>query len=299
MAPRIVVPLDGSDEGERAVPFARALAARWQAGVTLVSVIEVAMEFDAWADARQLSSQDAVQQWIDERRAYLETTAKQFDGRDVQVEVRLGTPAQELVAFIEEVEDAVLVLTSHARTGLAQIVVGSVAFTIVHRVQCPVFVLRREGEDGAVPTPDFASVLVPLDGSELSEQALNTGLQLLGDPKPVLHLVRAVETPRWVTGALNTGLVGDYYEASRGEAEQYLDAQATRLRAAGYTVEVEAQEGRPADIITHRARELGVDQILMATHARSTAGRVFMGSVALSVLQSASTPLLLIRPVEE
>jgi nucleotide-binding universal stress UspA family protein len=298
MAPRVVVPLDGSPEGERAVPFAQALAARRQAGVTLVSAIEVALEFDAWADARKLSSKDAVQQWIDERRAYLESVAKQFEGHDVQVEVRLGRPADELVDFVDSLDDPVLVLTSHARTGLAQIVVGSVAFTIVHRVQCPVFVLRRSGADETVPSPDFTSVLVPLDGSALSEQALDTGLQLLGDPKPALHLVRAVETPRWVTGPLNAGLVGDYYEASRAEAEQYLDAQATRLRAAGYTVEVEAQEGRPADIITARARELGVGQVLMATHARSTAGRVFMGSVALSVLQSASTPLLLIRPRE-
>lgn len=281
------------------MPFAQALAARWQAGVTLVSAIEVALEFDAWAEARELSSKDAVQQWIDERRGYLDTVAKQFAGRDVQVEVRLGTPAQELVAFVEELENPVLVLSSHARTGVEQIVVGSVAFTVIHRVSCPVFVLRRSGADENVPAPSFERVLAPLDGSDASTQVLDAGLSLLGEPKPALHLVRAVETPRWATGALNTGLVGDYYEASREAAQQHLDEQATRLRAAGYTVDFEAQEGRPAGVITTRARELGVGLILMATHARGTAGRVFMGSVALSVLQSAATPLLLMRPKDE
>lgn len=278
------------------MPFAQALAARWQAGVTLVSAIEIALEFDAWAETRQLSQHDAVQQWIDERRAYLAGVAKQFEGRDVQVEVRLGTPAQELVAFVEGLDDPVLVLTSHARTGVEQIVVGSVAFTVVHRVHCPVFVLRRIGDDEAVPAPSFESVLIPLDGSALSKQALDEGLRVLGEPKPTVHLVRAIETPRWVTGPFNAGLVGDYYEASREAAQRYLDEQATRLRATGYTVDVEAREGRPADVITARASELGISQIMMATHARSTAGRVFMGSVALSVLQSARSPLLLIHP---
>jgi nucleotide-binding universal stress UspA family protein len=299
MAPRIVVPLDSSPAGEHAVPFARALAQRKQAGVTLVSAIEVAIEFDAWAAARELSPQDAVQQWVDERRAYLGQIAAQFNGLDVATDVCLGHPADEIVSFVDELDDPILVLTSHARTGVAQIVVGSVAFTIVHRVRCPVYVIRRFGDDERPPEPSFATVLVPLDGSPLSERALDQGLAVIGDPKPTLHLLRAVESPRWITGPLSAGLVGEYYDASRAEAQVYLDAQAERLRSGGYAVEVHVVEGRAADVIAGHAHELGVSQIVMATHARSTAGRVFMGSVALSVLQSARSPLLLIHPRED
>ena len=299
MTPSIVVPLDSSSAGEHALPFAGALAQRKQTGVTLVSAIEVAIEFDAWVSTRDISPQDAVQEWIDGRRAYLSQVAGRLSGLEVATEVCLGHPADEIVAFVEELDDPILVLTSHARTGVAQIVVGSVAFTIVHRVRCPVYVIRRFGDDEPAPEPNFASVLVPLDGSPLSERALEQGLSVIGEPKPTLHLLRVVEAPRWITGSLGGGLVGEYYDASLAEAREYLDQQAERLRAAGYEVETHAIEGRPADVIAEQARTLGVGQIAMATHARSTAGRVFMGSVALSVLQSAHLPLLLLHPREE
>ena len=55
-------------------------------------------------------------------------------------------------------------------------------------------------------------------------------------------------------------------------------------------------EGRPAEKIVEIAKELGVDMIVMGTHAREGLDRLFFGSVANEVVKSAKCPVMTIRP---
>jgi nucleotide-binding universal stress UspA family protein len=137
-----------------------------------------------------------------------------------------------------------------------------------------------------------ATILVPLDGSELAETALPRAIDLARTAGARLLLLRAAEahTPPGLDPAEAQIRVVE-------EAEGYLASTAARVRSAGVaTVETAAWYGAPAFAIVEAARLHAVDMIVMTTHGRSGLARLVFGSVAESVLRSTATPLLLIRP---
>lgn len=60
----------------------------------------------------------------------------------VHFEVKFGTPATEIAKFAEEHHTDLIVLPSHGRTGLARLMIGSVAERVVRLAHCPVLVMR-------------------------------------------------------------------------------------------------------------------------------------------------------------
>jgi nucleotide-binding universal stress UspA family protein len=61
----------------------------------------------------------------------------------VNFEVKFGTPATEIAKFAEEHQADLIVLPSHGRTGLARLMIGSVAERVVRLAHCPVLVIRE------------------------------------------------------------------------------------------------------------------------------------------------------------
>ena len=62
---------------------------------------------------------------------------------DIQKNVAHGDPGLEIVRFAEGVHAEVIVIPSHGRTGLARLLMGSVAERVVRMAHCPVLVLRK------------------------------------------------------------------------------------------------------------------------------------------------------------
>jgi nucleotide-binding universal stress UspA family protein len=133
-------------------------------------------------------------------------------------------------------------------------------------------------------------ILVPLDGSRQAEAALDAAVQFARDGA-VLVLLRAVEAP--------TQLGADPTEAQARavrEAEGYLEAAAARARGFGAgEVETSVWYGPPVEAIAEAAKFREADLIVMSTHGRSGLARLLLGSVAESVLRSATLPVLLLR----
>ncbi len=137
----------------------------------------------------------------------------------------------------------------------------------------------------------YEKILVPLDGSELSEVTLPYAEELagrLGSDVTLLYVSDSVD---------------DQYRHMR---ELYLDkvAEATRQGAARYLEPSEKKKvkvnsttliGNPAEEIVRYADKKGVGLIIMSTHGRSGIGRWALGSVADKVVRSASQPVALIR----
>lgn len=142
-------------------------------------------------------------------------------------------------------------------------------------------------------------IVVPLDGSALAETALWKAVALTQGQPTTLVLIRAAEAFT-LPGADPTDAQVNVVR----EAEEYLDGVAERVRNGGVQhVETAVWYGAPAPAIVEAARIAKADLIAMTTHGRSGLGRLFLGSVAESVLRSATTPILLLRapgaPVEE
>ena len=290
----VIVPLDGSQAAEQALPVARLIAGRHDAKLKLVSVVEVTAEFDAWIETAPFSLEDEFDSWLAERRAYLSAVANRL-GNGVESEVRVGRPADEIRASVEELDDVVVAIASHGRGGLQQLVLGSVALKVIHDVHSPVIAVHIQDDEAAAPAAP-ESVLLPTDGSEFSESIIERALEVIGEPKPQLHLVRVMETPSWGLAPQDAGLVGQYLESTREMNEQHLAKLADELRQRGYEVTAELRDGKPGDQILGSAAERHADMIAMATHGRGGIGRLLLGSVAQHVLHRTEIPLLLIRP---
>ncbi len=293
----IVVPLSGprpdrSRLSERAVPYAKSLARRTKSSVVLVSVVDVPAELSVYY-ALPASDHPTDNGPVAERRQYLQKLAQSLDGLPVQTVVRFGDPADEVVALVEKQPNPVVVLASHARIGAGRTILGSVAFSIVHGVRCPILIVPTPPSDFHVPIlPERGTVLVPLDGSTLSEAALNRPLRVLGKPDFALHLLHVVVPATDIAGFPIEAFIGPKEEW----ATHYLQNIAERLTKQGHLVTWSVKIGDVPEQILSVADEIDVDVIAMSTHGRHGIGRMLFGSVTERIAHEANVPLLLIHP---
>ena len=152
------------------------------------------------------------------------------------------------------------------------------------------------------PTADrtFSKILVPLDGSTLSESVLDDAVELGTLFGATYHLLRVVPYPMDLSSSYLPHTVQmnqRFINEARQSAEEYLEGHAERLRARGHTVSVAtAIVAQPGHGIVSEAEAEGCDFIAMATHGRTGITRALLGSTADKVLRAAHVPLLIHRP---
>jgi len=139
-------------------------------------------------------------------------------------------------------------------------------------------------------------VVVPLDGSKVSERALSHAVALarVWDEQIVLLGVTTARNQGGLAG-LAPAIKLEFEESGVQQAEDYLRKVRNRLRR---TVQVEAavRIGDPAREVLAAARSLKARLIVMTTHGRSGVSRWVQGSVAGTLLREATIPLLAIGP---
>ena len=140
----------------------------------------------------------------------------------------------------------------------------------------------------------YGKILVPLDGSAISEQILPHVEKLAMNGNASIHLVR-VAFVHVITGMDPT----EPELAVVREAEEYLAAIAERLGQKGLKVETHVRYGHDADEILNHCDQYDIDLIAMTTHGRSGVKRWMLGSVAEKIIRHATKPILLIRSKAE
>ncbi len=146
----------------------------------------------------------------------------------------------------------------------------------------------------------YHTILVPLDGSSLAEEALPLATEIARHAGAAVTLVR-VHTLYALTELACSWLPFDKEEDERfRQAEQeYLDAVAGCLRGAvGGSVTAVVVKGMVVDGILGLARNRGADLIVMTTHGSGPISRSFLGSVADELVRRVTVPVLLTRPRE-
>lgn len=283
----VIVPLDGSELAEQALPYAEAIARKSNAPLHLMRVVPP----------------DAAASLENESRTYLREKAKDYGDR-VQISVRVGHPAEQIVDGADEMIDPVIIMTTHGRSGIGRWLYGSVADKVVRGSGAPVLLIRSGAKDGRAET--VKTILVSLDGSDHSEAAIPYGKEIARVFDAELVLVRVAETTQ-IYGMLGNeplapASADTFNEIGKRlvqEAQDYLTAAAEPLRKDGVNVRTETLEGFAADQLLALERETPIDLIVMATHGRSGIGRLVFGSVAERILKVGTTPVMMIKPKGE
>jgi nucleotide-binding universal stress UspA family protein len=148
---RIVVPLDGSDLAERAIPHAETLSRALKVPIHLVRVVDNSgwslVDPSFATPAAVTAALDLITAAEREAGDYLESIREHLDvsGQAATTEVLDGPVVTALVAAIRPVD--LVVMTTHGRTGLARWFMGSVAEGLLRRSRAPILLVRSGSKD--------------------------------------------------------------------------------------------------------------------------------------------------------
>ena len=137
-------------------------------------------------------------------------------------------------------------------------------------------------------------ILVPLDGSELSESILPFAATIADRAKAEILLVTAIQ-PVGVWDATATAI---NWEREEKAATDYLKEVEKRLAAGGHRVRAISLHGDAGQVILDAAQKEKADLVTMTTHGRSGVMRWLLGSVADRVVQHSTAPVMLVRATE-
>ncbi len=148
---------------------------------------------------------------------------------------------------------------------------------------------------------EFNRILVPLDGSPISEQVLTPVTSLAHSTGSSIALVQVVPTGgsirRMAAHPFRRSSTRDRI-AQLEETSGYLSALAEEIRSKGIEVTIDVAHGTPAEEIVAIGTRRRASLIAMCTHGRAGLRRLALGSVAEQVLRGSALPLLLYRPTD-
>ncbi len=142
---RILVPVDFSEHGQ--ISIALEIARAYGAEIDIVHVIEEAVLPTIYG-IEPFSPGAAVQRDGTEQALWKLLEGEDTEGLTIRVHVQIGNPTRRILDFAEDEGSDLIVLSSHGRTGVARILLGSVAEKVVRLADVPVFTNKVKSDQG-------------------------------------------------------------------------------------------------------------------------------------------------------
>ncbi|HEX5059010.1 MAG TPA: universal stress protein [Kofleriaceae bacterium] len=283
---KILCPVDFSPGSQQALRVATRLANEANAELVVVHAWYV----PAIAYSEFTFPADAIQGMADDANRALETTiaeAKRAGAKQISGKLLTGEPWSRIVGELDEHGYDLCVIGTHGRTGLARVLLGSVAEKVVRHSPCSVLAVRPEGE-----VKPFKHPLVPTDFSASAEHALEMAVELAPEAITLLHVIELpVATGRTAVPNLERSL-DESAMIALAEAANRLGGKARG------SITTRTRIGYPgAQTLAELDDDRSIDLVVMGTHGRTGVARALLGSVAEKVVRHARCPVLVARKV--
>ncbi len=307
---RILFATDFSSCSEEALHYALLWGKVCKAQVECISVLPIHHHLDVEGAILQM--------YIDEQRKIIRPKLQaladyieEISGSCVSHE-QAGIPHATICQVAGEIGADLIVMGTHGWSGIDRVLLGSTAERVVAQAPCPVLTVKTTSPEGKIlsyPTteevgksrahpPPFERcsphhVVVAVDFSDCSQDAVEYAFYIAKEFEVNVTLVHVEELPSY---SLDFNLT--YFETQK---EQRLRAE-KRLKELCGVFESKGISATPAvkappvpDAIIETIRENKANLLVMGTHGRTGLSRLFMGSVASTLLRKASIPVLTVH----
>lgn len=229
---------------------------------------------------------------------YLKKVAATIDlpKGNVSYSAILAKAAEAIVKESEKQPGTMIAMSTHGRSGFQRLYLGSVADKVLHTANVPLLLYSPHSVVGITATRHLNRIIVPLDGTSASEDAMPHAEVLAKTLDLKIVLVRVV--PTFLIQS------NDWYQTNipdwsliefQKDAKLYLDNIAMHLAERGFKdVDARVELGGPANIIVGIAQSSPGALIAMSSRARPGIGH--LGSVTEKVVRSADVPTFIIPP---
>ncbi len=300
----ILVPLDGSELAEGVLPYAKDISRQTKADISLVRVVEPTTD-----EIKKYAKRDLISKISSkvksESNKYFDKVRDYLKGPNVKITSNLleGVPAVEIVSEANKNPDTLIAMSTHGRSGVRRWMIGSVADKVVRESSVPLLLIKPKGRSPIGPEPTLKTVIVPLDESKFSEQALSHVTYLAGAMNHHVILTRvtpsAMDYARWNSyDGVNwpvtemSEIAGNVDEG----AKEYMNALAQKLTKQKIgSIEQALLHGDAASAIIELASHTPNSFVAMTTRGRTGLSRTVLGSVADRVMRHCDEPVLMIR----
>jgi nucleotide-binding universal stress UspA family protein len=287
MFARILVPIDFSAPANAALNYARLFARTWGSELHVLHVTSERLTPPHAPGA--IHAEPAAMREIRDR----------FGGADLprRLKIRVverASPPDAILSYARSAAVDLIVMGTHGRTGVAHLVMGSVAETIVRKAPCPVLTVQQPPADAT----SLTRILVPTDFSARSDEALDLArvLQLrFGASIHLLHVLEDEPTAGPFGAEAFVTEAPEVRAARLGDARERLSHRVSSADRASGRVTSEVVVGRAAATTVDYAGDNGFDLVVMGTHGRTGLAHLLMGSVAERVVRGAPCPVLTTR----
>jgi nucleotide-binding universal stress UspA family protein len=267
----VLVPLDGSALAEQALPYAETVAG----SKCQLILLEVGNDEE--------DDEFLLQQRHGDSCAYLQTV--------------YGEPAEQILAVAQELGAGLIVMTTRGRGALGRTALGSVADAVTRESPIPVMLIHPSGDENQVARPQLKRLVVPLDGSQLAEQALPTAVMLAKQLQIPVHLITIVGRAdsiarRFEAAAVDAVLTPEDTDEQVAEAEAKLSQRAEQLRREGVACTWEVRRGSPYFSIADAV--VPGDVIVITSRGRSGIKRWLLGSIAEKLVRDGPVPVIVV-----
>jgi nucleotide-binding universal stress UspA family protein len=216
---------------------------------------------------------------------------------DITVDLHTGPVGDVLQGYARRNEVDLIVISTHARSGISRLSLGSVTDSLIRHTTIPVLVVKppvsylNPQVGGA-----FRRMVVPLDGSELAEQILPRVVELAQVEDAEITLVNVLVPHSYSQKEIADASL-PWWDKDIGVAQAYLGGIATGLRRQGVVVTTDIVIGENvASAIGDFASREKADLIAIATHGRGGVARLLHGSVADAIMHSGRMSMLVFKP---
>lgn len=291
----ILVPLDGSNLAEAALPAAVSLAKKYKAPVTLLHVIEQDAPAEVHRDRHLTEAGEAEE--------YLGGIAKRFFSKSIKVNLHVHTsPVADVARSIvdhssDEIQPDLIILCSHGNSGLHDFIFGNIAQQVVADSGTAVLLIKPS--DSVAPF-QLKHILVPLDNESIHDKALPTAESLAKAFGAELNLLCVIPTLTTLAGeqaAVSNMLPTAstvYLDIAEEIAQEHFQKHLDEFKKSHIPATAEIARGDPASVIAKTAEKMESDLILFGTHGKSGLEAFWSRSVAANVARRTNIPLLLV-----